>query len=331
MIISKTPYRISFFGGGSDFPEWYREHGGAVLSTTIDKYCFISCRHLPPFFKHRHRIVYSAIEDVVNISDIKHPSVRGVLEWLELDTGFEIHHDGDLPARSGLGSSSAFTVGLLNVLRAQQNGRYEKKSLAKDAIYVEQQVIGEVVGSQDQVAVAFGGLNHITFGRDPEFDVSPVVMSPENKKSLNDHMLLFFTGIQRFASSIEEEKVGKMKQNKANIRDIQQQVNAGLEILHSKNFNVEDFGKLLHEGWQLKRSLSKNVSNAMIDEAYQKAIDCGALGGKILGAGGGGFMLVFAAPQHHASIIEQLGSFVHVPFKFESSGSSIALYQPDGL
>jgi len=331
LIISKTPYRISFFGGGTDFPVWYRQHGGSVLSTTIDKYCYISCRNLPPFFEHKHRIVYSLIENVESISEIKHPAVRGIFEWLGIESGLEIHHDGDLPARSGLGSSSSFTVGLLNALRAHQHGRYSKQKLAGDAIHIEQNVIGEVVGSQDQVAAAYGGFNHIKFGKEPEFEVHPVVTTPEKLSVLNGYMMLFFTGVQRFACTIEQEKISRINDNTAQLDRLSQMVTDGLEVLHSSNFIVEDFGSILHESWQIKRELSTNVSNDLIDEGYQNALDCGAIGGKILGAGGGGFMLIFASPEKHHQIIERLSSFVHVPFRFENRGATIAMYQPAGL
>ena len=331
MIISKTPYRISFFGGGTDFPHWYKEYGGAVLSTTIDKYCYISCRRLPPFFAHKHRFVYSIIEDVVALSEVKHPAIRGILQWLDIQEGLEIHHDGDLPARSGLGSSSSFTVGLLHVLSAYRNVYYSKADLARDAIHCEQNVIGEVVGSQDQVAAAYGGFNHITFGDNPEFLVKPVMMAPENENKLNDNLLLFFTGIQRTAGDIEAEKLEKLKKNASSMRLINEAVNEALSMLVSKNLNMESFGKLMHESWLIKRSLSNGVSNYRIDQAYEKARSLGAIGGKILGAGGGGFMLLFAHPSKHKSIVEELKPYVHVPFQFEKNGSTIALYQPGGL
>lgn len=331
MIISKTPYRISFFGGGTDLPAWYRENGGAVLSTTIDKYCYISCRNLPPFFEHKHRFVYSVIEDVVNVSDIRHPAIRGIFQWLDIQVGLEIHHDGDLPARSGLGSSSSFTVGLLNALRAHSNKYCAKASLAKDAIFVEQEVIGETVGSQDQVAAAYGGFNQITFGGDSEFVVKPVIMQPTMQRKLNEHLLLFFTGIQRFASQIEEAKLKRLGPNAHIMRRISQMVDEGLAILTSDTVDFDDFGRLLHEGWVAKSGLSPEVSSSPIDEAYQAARAEGALGGKLLGAGGGGFMLIFANPRYHQAITQRLAKFVHVPFEFENSGSTIALYQPSGL
>lgn len=331
MIISKTPYRISFFGGGTDFPAWYRENGGAVLSTTIDKYCYISCRNLPPFFEHKHRFVYSIIEDVVNVCDIKHPAIRGIFQWLDIQVGLEIHHDGDLPARSGLGSSSSFTVGLLNALRAHSNKYYSKASLAKDAIFVEQEVIGETVGSQDQVAAAYGGFNQITFGGGAEFIVKPVIMQPTMQRKLNDHLLLFFTGVQRFASQIEKTKLKRLGANAHIMRRISQMVDEGLAILTSDTVDFNDFGRLLHECWVAKSGLSSEVSSSQIDEAYRTALAEGALGGKLLGAGGGGFMLIFADPRYHQAITQRLAKFVHVPFEFENSGSTIALYQPSGL
>ena len=331
MIISKTPYRISFFGGGTDFPKWYLENEGEVLSTSIDKYCYISCRVLPPFFQHKHRFVYSIIEDVLSNQDIQHPAIRGVFNWLKIDKGMEIHHDGDLPARAGLGSSSSFTVGLLNALRAQNNGIYSKNELARDAIYVEQKVIGENVGSQDQIAASYGGFNHIKFGSHEDFKVSPVIISPDNKKLLNDHLLLFFTGIQRVASEIEESKLKKMKENSTALSDIQGMVQESLGIISRTDIKFNEFGELLYESWKLKKTLSSLVTNSKIDNAFQTAIDSGAIGGKILGAGGGGFLLLFAEPHNHSSIKKKLSKLVHVPFSFDQLGSSIALYQPSGL
>ena len=331
MIISKTPYRVSFFGGGTDFPAWYKEYGGAVLSTTIDKYCYISCRNLPPFFPHKHRFVYSVIENVISLDDIKHPSIRNVLQWLDIQDGLEIHHDGDLPARSGLGSSSSFTVGLLNVLRAYASKHYAKHDLAKDAIYLEQKVMNEVVGSQDQIASAYGGFNHIVFEPSNDFTVKPMVMCGHNEVVLNNHMLLFFTGIQRFACAVEREKLQNINVNISSLKHIGQMVDEGISLLSAETVNFVDFGKLLNEGWKLKRSLSSGVSNSEIDEAYEAALAEGAVGGKLLGAGGGGFLLLFAHPDKHASIIHRLKQYVYVPFRFEKLGSSIALYQPTGL
>lgn len=331
MIITKTPFRISFFGGGTDIPLWFRENGGSVLSVTIDKYCYISCRYLPKFFDHKYRFVYSQIETLTNLEDIKHPSIKAVLNWLKWNEGVEIHHDGDLPARSGLGSSSSFTVGLLNALNALQ-GRYSsKKELALNAIHVEQNIIKEAVGSQDQVAAAYGGLNRIDFFGDNSISVNPVILPKYRVEELQSHLLLFFTGVSRFATEIETVKMQNFSNKKIELTKMKQMVTEAVSILSASEKNITDFGELLREGWEYKKSLSHNVSNAEIDNIYNAAIQEGAIGGKILGAGGGGFMLFFAPPDKHKQIIQRLAHLTHVPFKFEYDGSSVVLYQPNGL
>ncbi len=329
MIITKTPYRISFFGGGTDFPFWFREHGGAVLSASIDKYCYISCRHLPKFFEHTYRFVYSKIENITNIDDIEHPAIKGVLQWMHWNEGIEIHHDGDLPARSGLGSSSAFTVGLINALNALKGNYTGKLDLAKNAIFVEQKVIKEIVGSQDQVAVAYGGLNRIDFYNEDSFSVNPVIIPKSRLATLESHLLLFFTGFSRFASEVEESKIGNFSNRKVELSRMKEMVPEAINILTDPEKNLMEFGHLMQETWEYKKMLSSKVSSQAIDGIYDEAIKAGAIGGKILGAGGGGFILFFADPQHHPEIKRKLGHLVHVPFKFEFSGSTVALYQPD--
>ena len=331
MIISRTPFRISFFGGGTDYPKWFEQHGGAVLGTAIDKYCYISVRNLPPFFEHKYRIVYSKIENTIDIKDIEHPAVRAVLQWMEIDGGLEIHHDGDLPARSGLGSSSSFTVGMINSLRALQGLYSENKDLARKAIHVEQNVIGEHVGSQDQVFAAMGGLNKITFHRDGDFSVTPIILPVQRKKMFNDHLMLFFTGFSRFASDIAKTKIDNFSKRETELKHMQSMVDDAISILADDGKPIDDFGKLLNETWQYKKKLSNSVSSPQIDEMYEAAMDAGALGGKILGAGGGGFLLVFARPEHQQAIRERLKKLVHVPFSFENEGTKIVLYRPDGL
>lgn len=331
MIISRTPFRISFFGGGTDYPAWFRENGGTVLATAIDKYCYISCRYLPPFFEHKYRIVYSNIENVREIAQIKHPAARAVLEWLKCDKGLEIHHDGDLPARSGLGSSSSFTVGLINAVAAL-NGRYiSKEELAKNAIHIEQNVLKENVGSQDQISVAHGGFNRIEFRRDNTCDVTPVVMTSTKLDTLQNSLMLFFTGISRFSSDIAGTQIENFKKREPELRRMEQMVGEALFMLNDKADNLDDFGRLLDEAWKYKRSLSSVVSNSEINGIYEKAIKGGAIGGKILGAGGGGFMLFYVRPEKQASVKESLKKLIHVPFRFENSGSRIVLYQPNGL
>lgn len=331
MIITRTPFRISFFGGGTDYKPWYLEHGGSVLATTIDKYCYISCRTLPPFFEHKHRIVYSKIENVQKASEISHPAVRNILEWLQVEDGLEIHHDGDLPARSGLGSSSSFSVGLIHAIRALRGKYSSKRELAEAAIHVEQDIIRENVGSQDQVSAAYGGLNRIDFLPSGDFVVSPIIMPSERLEALQDHLMMFFTGITRFASQVAKSQIENISNRYEQLKTMHGMVDQGVDILCAPSTDLTDFGNLLDETWRYKRSLSENISNSEIDEMYTAARQAGALGGKLLGAGGGGFLLIFAHPKDQPKVRQALARLVHVPFKFENSGSTVALYQPNGL
>lgn len=331
MIISRTPFRISFFGGGTDYPAWYREHGGAVLATAIDKYCYISARYLPPFFEHKYRVVYSRIETVKEVSEIEHPAVRAVLEYMKSVRGVEIHHDGDLPARSGLGSSSSFTVGLINVLMAMKGMYVSKEKLTQHALHVEQDIIKENVGSQDQVSAAYGGFNKIDFRQDGGIDVNPVILPSEKRDALESHIMLFFTGLSRYSSDVAKTKIENLDKRKTELRMMRALVDEALSILASDKEDLDDFGKLLHENWQYKRKLSDKVTTSEIDALYEKALSAGALGGKLLGAGGGGFMMLFARPEHQQEIREKLHPLIHVPVKFDTSGSKIVMYQPNGL
>lgn len=327
MLIVRTPFRISFFGGGTDYPVWYRENGGAVLGTTIDKYCYITCRYLPPFFEHKHRIVYSLAELVQDIDEIRHPSVRETLRFMGITEGVEIHHDGDLPARTGLGSSSAFTVGLLHALYALKGIMPTKMQLARDAIYVEQELIKENVGSQDQTLAAFGGLKHVFFNGEHDVQVEPVVMKPGRLESLQSHLMLFFTGFSRTASQIAEEQIKETPKKKNELSEMHRMVDAAIDILNGDD-DIYKFGELLHQGWQLKRSLSSKISTPYIDYLYDTAIGHGATGGKILGAGGAGFILFFVKPELQQKVKENLSGLLHVPFRFENSGSQIIFYEP---
>lgn len=331
MIITRTPFRISFFGGGTDYPTWYQEHGGVVLATTIDKYCYITCRYLPPFFEHKHRIVYSRIENVARLEDIEHPAVRAVLGWANCEKGLEVHHDGDLPARSGLGSSSSFTVGLVHALAALQGKYVSKEELAANAIYIEQEIIKENVGSQDQISAAFGGFNRIEFKRDGSFHVSPIILVRERLHELQSHLMLCFTGFSRIASDIAKSKIDNFKNREAVLGQMKDLVDEAIQLLQNTSVPIEEFGKLLHQTWLYKRSLSSKVSTSEIDLLYEKAIAAGATGGKLLGAGGGGFLLLFVKPEKQSQVREQLKNLVHVPFEFEVSGSRVVLYQPNGL
>lgn len=331
MIISRTPFRISFFGGGTDYPAWFRENGGAVLSTAIDKYCYISCRYLPQFFEHKYRIVYSKIENIKVIQDIEHPAVRAVLTWLKCDKGLEIHHDGDLPARSGLGSSSSFTVGLISAIMAL-SGRYiSSAELADCAIHIEQDILKENVGSQDQIAVAYGGFNRIEFKTDGTYDVTSIILPSERRQMLESHLMLFFTGLSRFSSDVEKTKIDNYKNREVELRKMAEMVNEAMDILNGPERYLLEFGKLLDEGWRYKKSLSDKVSMPVIDQIYDAALKAGAIGGKILGAGGGGFLLLFAPPENQPRVKEQLKDLIYVPIRFEGAGSKIVLYQPNGL
>ena len=324
MIISRTPYRISFFGGGTDYPGWYLKHGGAVLSTSIDKYCYLMCRYLPPFFDHRYAVRYSRIETCNAIEEIEHPSVRETLRHLGITRGVEINHDGDLPARSGMGSSSTFTVGLLNALLALQGRMHPTKELALDALHIEQNLIHETVGSQDQVAAAYGGLNHISFLTSGDFSVRPVTILPSRKQQLESHLMLFYTGIMRTASNVAASYVERIDDKRRQLRLMQTLVDEAISVLCSDE-PIQRFGELLHEAWLAKRSLSPLVSNPEVDGLYERARAAGAVGGKITGAGGGGFLLLFAPPERQPEILSELDSLIHVPFRFESSGSRIVV------
>lgn len=331
MIISKTPFRISFFGGGTDYPDWYETHGGTVLSTSINKYCYITCRPLPPFFSYNYRIRYTKQEHVKNIRDIKHPSVRECLLHLGVTQGIEMQHNADVPAMSGLGSSSSFTVGFLNALYALLGQHVSKEKLALDAIHVEQERIKENVGSQDQTVAAFGGFNRINFNGHHKISVHPVTLSQAKLNLLQDHLMLFFVGFPREASKIAAKQIKNIRSGR-NVRELRAMmtiVDQATHVLNDSKDNLDDFGRLLHEAWQLKRGLTSSISNPVIDETYQTALSAGALGGKLLGAGGGGFMLFFVKPGQQSRIKERLKKLPHVPFRFENLGSQIIYYAPE--
>lgn len=331
MIITKTPFRVSFFGGGTDYPPWFQEHGGAFLSMAINKYCYLSIRHLPPFFAHKHRLVYSVVENVSDVSEFEHPVVREVLQWKSkgAEHGLEIHHDGDLPARSGLGSSSAFTVGLLHALAGLDGQLSPKQELADEAIYVEQTLLGETVGIQDQIAAAYGGFNSVQIEKKGSYTVNPITATRECIELFESHLLLCFTGLSRFAAKVAEEKVANFRDKQDVLFTMRDMVPEGHDLLVKGEFM--QFGELLDEAWQLKRSISPIISAESIDQLYQTARKSGALGGKLLGAGGGGFMLLFVPPSSHSTVRESLRDFIFVPVKTDWSGSQVAFYQPSGI
>lgn len=328
MIISRTPFRISFFGGGTDYPVWYREHGGSVLATTIDKYCYISLRTLPPFFEYKTRVVYSREERVASIEEIRHPAAREALRYMDVDTGLEIHHDGDLPARTGLGSSSAFTVGLLHALCAWKGRIVSKMELAREAIKLEQEMIREHVGSQDQVLAAFGGFNRIDFLKDGEIRVKPVTLSRDRLAGLQDHLMMFYTGLSRTASEIAAEQVRQTPNRAKELNAMAGMVDQAERIL-AEDRDLTEFGGLLHEGWMLKRGLTSKITTPEVDEAYEAARRTGALGGKLLGAGGGGFLLLFVPPGKRDAVRAALKKLLVVPVRFEHLGSQIIFYEAE--
>jgi D-glycero-alpha-D-manno-heptose-7-phosphate kinase len=329
MIISRTPFRVSLFGGGTDYPAWFKEHGGSVIGTAIDKYCYISVRRLPPFFEHKSKIVYSKVELVKNVGEIEHPAVRGVLTDMKIDDGLEIHHDADLPARSGLGSSSSFTVGLLNALHALDSRMISKRELGREAIRIEQDVMKEDVGCQDQIWAAYGGFNRIDFHPDGNFSVAPFIMSASRRAELQQSMMLFFTGFSRFASDFAQDQIKNMNDRKNQLRMMKSLVDSAADILLDPKAPIRELGELMHQSWQLKRELACSVSNAQIDEIYDAAREAGATGGKLLGAGGGGFMVLVVDPEKRAQVRERLKKLVAVNIGFDTEGSKIVIYQPD--
>jgi D-glycero-alpha-D-manno-heptose-7-phosphate kinase len=327
VIIARTPYRLSFFGGGTDYPAWYRSEGGAVLSTTIDKYCYLSVRFLPPFFRSRHRVVWSHVETVSSIAEILHPAVREGLRLLDFDddVGVETHHQGDLPARAGMGSSSSFAVGLIQALTALRGRMIDRHELASLAIALEQERLQDAVGSQDQVAAAYGGLNRIEFRTSGEFLVEPVTIAAPRLKELEGSLLLFYTGLSRLASEVAADVVRNLPNHRDILVRMRDMVDEALGILDS-DASLDAFGELMHEGWTLKRQLSSRVASTEVEEVYRKALRAGALGGKLLGAGGSGFMAFFVPPRRQTAVIRALAGYLHVPIRFENEGSRVIHY-----
>lgn len=329
LIITRTPLRISFFGGGTDIPDFYLKHGGQVLSTTMDKYLYITCRRMPPFWDYKNRFVYgSKTELVSNLDEIDHPSIRETLRFLHLDYGIDMHYNTDIPARSGVGSSSSFTVGLVNAISGMQGRIRSKSELMYDAIHIEQDMIKEAVGSQDQSAAAYGGFNRIIFRKDGKIEVRPMTLPEGRIDGLQKSLMLVFTGFQRYAKDIEKGKIEKIGQNTDSLMEMKSYVDQAVDILNSDT-DLSEFGALLNDAWKKKRSLSDNVSNDSIDELYNMGIKNGAIGGKLLGAGGGGFMVFFVKPEDRSRLKLAMGKFVSVPFTFDNSGSQVIYYAPE--
>jgi D-glycero-alpha-D-manno-heptose-7-phosphate kinase len=326
MLISRTPFRISFFGGGTDYPIWYEEHGGCVINATINKYCFITARYLPPFFKYKHRIRYYEHEETQTLDEIKHPSVRECAKYLKINKGIEIVHNADLPAQSGLGSSSTFTVGMLNALHTLQNYMPTKRELALDAIHIEQNIIKESVGSQDQTAAAFGGINKITFNGTKNIDVESIIISNERRIELQDNLMLVFTGFARSASKIAKIQIEVTHQKGKELTMMKEICDEGLKRLTDSKQSLDKFGELLNDQWKIKRDLTDKITNKEIDSIYKAGMDAGALGGKLLGAGGGGFMLFYVPKYKQENVKLVLKKKLVVPIRFEYTGSKIIYF-----
>ena len=329
MIITRTPMRISFFGGGTDYPVWYREHGGSVLSTTIDKSCYITTRWLPPFFEYHSRISYSKVENVAQNTQIEHPSVRACLEYMGIDGGVEVHHVADLPARTGLGTSSAFTVGFLLSLYALKNQMRDKHALTAEAIHVERDLLQEAVGAQDQASCAHGGFNRINFHKNDAIEVKRILAPLSRIAELHEHLALYFTGFSRTASEVAKEQLKATPNRQKELTEMHQMVDEAEAIVTNPNRSLDEFGRLLHQGWQIKRSLTERISNSSIDEIYEAGLGAGALGGKLLGAGGGGFMLFFVPPAKKNALRMRLKNLLCVPFAFSDRGSDVVVYEPE--
>lgn len=326
MIITKTPFRMSFFGGGTDMPAFFNEYGGAVISTTFDKYCYVNVRHLPPFMPYMTELVHSKIERVNNIDDIVHPLIREAMRMEDIHE-IRLTYEGDLPARTGLGTSSTFAVGMVNAFGALKGKYMSKRMLAESSIKLERDILKEHGGWQDQVAAAYGGLNRINF-RDNQFHVHPIIIHPDRKNELDGNLMLFYTGIQRFSSEVQADTFAKPVDKVRQLKDMLALVDEAENILTNKNTSLNEFGKLLDTTWKLKRGTGARVSNGSIDDLYAKGINAGALGGKLLGAGAGGFLLFYVEKDKQDAVRNSLSELMEVPFKFEEGGSTIVHYDP---
>lgn len=327
MIITKTPFRMSFFGGGTDIPDFFMKHGGSVISTTFDKYVYITIRHLPRFFTYSTELIYSKTERVTCIDDIEHPLVKNAMKMMDMHE-LHIAYDADLPARSGLGTSSTFAVGLINAFNCLKGKYLSKQQLAEKAIYLERTLCNEAGGWQDQIAAAVGGFNRIDFDSDG-FHVNPIIISSERKKKLNDNLMLYFSGFTRFSADIQKEAKKSMKNNVNSLIEIKNIVDEAQDILTNTSRDLDDFGRLLDKTWRLKRKTSENITTDLIDNIYNQGLKEGALGGKLLGAGGGGFMLFYVQPEKQEHFSKAMSNYMRVPFHFENSGTSVIYYSPE--
>lgn len=326
MIITKTPFRMSFFGGGTDMPDFFREHGGSVISTTFDKYCYVNVRHLPPFFEYSTELSYSKTERVTDVEQIQHPAIREAMKMLDMHD-IRLTYEADLPARTGLGTSSSFAVGMLNAFYALKGKYVDKKRLSNESIYLERILCNEAGGWQDQIAAAYGGLNRINFHGD-SYDVMPIIISPERKKQLNENLMLYFTGFTRFSSEIQQSSK-PIKDKTAQLIDMLELVDEAEKVLEDKHGDLDEFGRLLDVTWRLKKQTGSKVSTGGIDELYEKAIAAGALGGKLLGAGGGGFLLFYVPKEKQPIVAAAMDRLMRVPFEFENGGTRVIHYTPE--
>ena len=328
MIITKTPFRMSFFGGGTDMESFFREHGGAVLSTTFDKYCYVNVRHLPRFFDYSTELSYSKTERVTNVDDIEHPAVRNAMKMLDMHE-IRLTYEADLPARSGLGTSSSFAVGMLNAFYCLKGKYADKKRLADEAIYLERELCQEAGGWQDQIAASFGGMNRIEFNKDGSYDVRPIIIHPERKNLLNENLLMFFTGFTRFSSDMQKANKAGYKDKVSQLKEMYSMVDEAEAILENKNSDLDDFGRLLDQTWKLKRETGGAITTNSIDDLYERGIKAGALGGKLLGAGGGGFLVFYVTPETKQAVLEAMKGLLFVPFRFEDGGTRVIHYTPE--
>lgn len=328
MIITKTPFRMSFFGGGTDIESFFKENGGAVLSTTFDKYCYVNVRHLPRFFDYSTELSYSKTERVNNIEDIQHPAIRNAMKMLNMHE-IRLTYEADLPARSGLGTSSSFAVGMLNAFYALKGKYADKKKLADDAIYLERILCQEAGGWQDQIAASFGGFNRINFNANG-YEVLPVIISPERKRQLNNNLMMFFTGFTRFSSDVQKANSATgADDKKTRLKKMYELVDEAEAVLTDKTRDLNDFGRLLDITWRLKKGTGGAVSTDSIDGLYEKGIAAGALGGKLLGAGGGGFLVFYVQQEKQKAVREAMKNLMYIPFKFEDGGTRVIHYSPE--
>lgn len=328
MIITRTPFRMSFFGGGTDVENYFKEYGGSVLATTFDKYCYVNVRYLPQFFDYSTELSYSKIERVTSIEQIQHPAIRNAMQMMNINN-IRLTYEADLPARSGLGTSSSFAVGMLNAFYALKGKYADKRKLADDAIFLERVLCKETGGWQDQILASFGGMNRIKFNSDG-YEVFPVIISPERKKELNDNLLLFFSGFTRFSADVQAENLKVSKNKTTELQEICRLVDDAEKILTNQKINLDEFGKLMDYTWQLKKQIGSGVTTRVIDELYQRGISAGALGGKLLGAGGGGFLLFYVRPEWQSKVKAAMNGLLHIPITFENLGTQIIHYTPEG-